>query len=306
MASALQGKLSEGVVANVLQFLGLNGVTGCLFLNATSKEGRVFLEKGRVVHVRSGNLYDIPALATQLTWLEGDFFFDSSTPIPEKTIRLAVDKLLLQAAQNNAENLDDNAQSGFALGATSILIGNDSQSKTTTVEMNIHTLKILPLLDGERTLAHVAEESRLPLESVIKVAKELIKKSIAQPKETLAISEGRIFELWQAAFAKLEVYVKVNKLGDFQVMWSKVANLLAEEYPCLDPFMPEIKYTELGLTNMASSFSPDYLGALLAVTKQLAKTYKLSSDDLRKIMKISPENLTFAELEASKLHRLIR
>ena len=182
MASELQGELGEGTIENVLQFLGLNSATGCLSLNTPTQQGKVFLEKGRVVHVSAGDLQDISALATQLAWQEGDFFFDPSIPIPEKTIRLAVDKLLLKAYQSDRSTKDSKSQ--LQLDASSKLISSDSQGKVkTTVEINIHSLRILPLLDGKRTLTDVAKDSKLSLGKVIETSQKLVARGLAQPTD---------------------------------------------------------------------------------------------------------------------------
>ncbi len=303
MASELQGKLGEGIVENILQFLGLSGSTGCLSLDTPIQEGKVFLEQGLVVHVRAGNIRDILALAAQLSWQEGDFLFDPSIPIPEKTIRLAVDKLLLKTCQSDIGDSDDKSQS--RLDASSKLVSNVSQNQAeTTMEVDIYTLRILPLLDGKRTLADIARESKLPLEKVLEASSRLLKKSLAQSKRE-KVKDEKILKLWHTAFTELEAYIKAKKLGDFQVTWSKVANALAEEHPCLDPFRPELKYTDSGLAHKISNLDSNYPKALLAVTKQLAKTYKLSRDDMSKIMKVNMETMSAAELKASGLIHLI-
>ena len=306
MASELQGELGEGVVENILQFLGLNNSTGCLLLNTPTQQGKVFLEKGRVAHVCAGNLRDIPALATQLLWQEGNFSFDPSIPIPEKTIRLAVDKLLLKAYQSDLSDLNKaQLQSQSQLGGSSILISSPQERVKTTVEINIHALKILPLLNGKRTLSDVAKDSSLSLERVLATSKKLIERGLAENKGIQNVNKERVFKLWHNAFAELEAYFTAKKLGNFQVMWTKAANILAKDYPCLDPFMPELKYTQSGLVRKTSNLDDGYPKALLAVTRQLAKTYKLSSNDLSRIMKVNSETLTSAELEVSGLIHLL-
>ena len=303
MASELQGKLGEGVVENILQFLGLSGSTGCLSLDTFTQEGKVFLEKGLVVHVQADNLRDISALATQLLWQEGNFLFDPSIPIPKKTISLVVDKLLLETYQSDTSNSATKAQS--KLDASSQLASRLSQNKVETpLEIDSNSLRILPLLDGKRTLSDVAIDSKLPLEKVIEASRKLLKKSLAQLKDA-KVKDERILKLWRTAFSELEAHVKAKKLGDFQVTWSKVANALAEDHSCLDPFRPELKYTKSGLAHKVSNLDPNYPKALLAVTKQLAKTYKLSRDDMSKVMKVNMETMTAAELKASGLIRLL-
>ena len=96
---ALQGRLGDGVLANLIQYLSLNRASGCLQVaDDEAGRGRVFLMLGRVEHVEVGDLEGVTALAVLLGWHEGRFSFRVGVEARRRTIDVPVDALLLQAS----------------------------------------------------------------------------------------------------------------------------------------------------------------------------------------------------------------
>src|SRR5690606_13186857 len=96
--STLNGRLGEGVVANVLQYLQLSQGTGCLSLvHPARRHAQVYLENGKVVFVEARPLYDLAALTAILEWHEGRFSFRPGVVAPRRSMSRNVDTLLLEA-----------------------------------------------------------------------------------------------------------------------------------------------------------------------------------------------------------------
>ena len=96
---ALQGRLGDGVLANLIQYLALNHASGCLQIaDEDAGHGRVYLIRGRVEHVDVGDAVGIPALTVLLGWHEGRFSFRVGVEARRRTIDVPVDALLLQAS----------------------------------------------------------------------------------------------------------------------------------------------------------------------------------------------------------------
>lgn len=96
---ALQGRLGDGVLANLIQYLALNHASGCLqVVDDDAGRGRVYMMRGRVEHVEVGNAVGLPALTVLLGWHEGRFSFRVGVEARRRTIDLPVDALLLQAS----------------------------------------------------------------------------------------------------------------------------------------------------------------------------------------------------------------
>lgn len=101
--NALQGRLGDGVLANLVQYLALNQASGCLQVvsdpDVTERgSGYLFLASGRVEHVALADLEGISALSRMLDWRHGRFAFRVGVAAPRRSLDLSVDALLLQAS----------------------------------------------------------------------------------------------------------------------------------------------------------------------------------------------------------------
>lgn len=101
--NALQGRLGDGVLANLVQYLALNQATGCLQVVgdadvADEGSGYVYLQRGRVEHVALADVEGVAALSRLLAWRAGRFAFRVGVAAPRRTLDLSVDALLLHAS----------------------------------------------------------------------------------------------------------------------------------------------------------------------------------------------------------------
>ena len=103
--NALQGRLGEGVLVNLVQYLALNLASGCLHVLGDGRgSGHVYLRRGRVEHVEVGAVAGLPALTELLGWRQGHFAFRVGVHPPRRTLELSVDALLLQASYGSDVN----------------------------------------------------------------------------------------------------------------------------------------------------------------------------------------------------------
>jgi hypothetical protein len=101
--NALQGRLGDGVLANLVQYLALHQATGCLQVVgdadvAERGSGYVYLQHGRVEHVALADVEGVAALSRLLGWRSGRFAFRVGVAPPQRTLDLSVDALLLHAS----------------------------------------------------------------------------------------------------------------------------------------------------------------------------------------------------------------
>lgn len=107
----LQGRLGEGVLANLVQYLSLNQASGCLHVVGEGRgSGHVYLRCGLVEHVEVGALAGLPALTQLLGWRQGHFAFRVGMDAPRRTLALPVDALLLHASFGSDVNGDAGAR----------------------------------------------------------------------------------------------------------------------------------------------------------------------------------------------------
>lgn len=101
----LQGRLGEGVLANLVQYLSLNQASGCLdVVGDGCGSGHLYLRGGSVEHVEVGVVAGLPALTELLGWRQGRFVFHLGVDAPRRTLALPVDALLLHASYGSDVN----------------------------------------------------------------------------------------------------------------------------------------------------------------------------------------------------------
>lgn len=102
--SSLTGRIEEGVLPNLLQYLSLSQASGCLMLRHPQRlHANVYVDQGRVVFVDARPLYDLAALAALLRWREGRFAFRPGVRSPRNTLTSSTATLLLQATHKADE-----------------------------------------------------------------------------------------------------------------------------------------------------------------------------------------------------------
>lgn len=173
-----EGKLREGLLANTLQYLSLNQVTGCLLLRKRSGvTGKVFFEQGKLVHAVADKQLGVTALARLLTWQNGRFGFFEDVPSPARTVKISLDHALMQASYE----IDVSTRLHAPLAADSILkmrqdISEDlAQNTHTTVSLNLKTLLLLRYIDGRMSLGDIAKRFGVPLADILSPADELLR-----------------------------------------------------------------------------------------------------------------------------------
>ena len=223
MKSSLQGQLEEGILSNLLQYLALNRVSGCLQLrNARNRIGEIFFHKGNIVHVEVGKHQGIPALAILMTWRTGGFNFRVQVAAPQHSIQLALNNLLLEASRY-AETLEINSaadmgahddqddaynepaleESGIKeyiegeehLTAESVLVPVLGTQTQGTIELRLPTLNLYMQFDGSRSLGEIASRMGVPVENVIHVADELLEQGFIEFASSPVVSSNFVTDL---------------------------------------------------------------------------------------------------------------
>lgn len=211
--TSLTGRIEEGVLPNLLQYLSLSHASGCLMLRHPQKlHANVYVEGGRVVFVDAKPLYDLAALAALLRWNDGRFAFRPGVRSPRNTLTSSTETLLLQATQkadeisgSGADGIDadsvltaltqrvgvgsgaaggePDAGAGYEFGPVTLL-GDPVDGATRhaasrrvaldTVSLSLAALDLWRRLDGASSLRQLAAETGRPVEAVVAAARELL------------------------------------------------------------------------------------------------------------------------------------
>ena len=209
--TSLNGRIEEGVLPNLLQYLSLSQASGCLLLRHPKRlHANVYVDEGRVVFVDAKPLYDLAALAALLRWTEGRFAFRPGVRAPRNTLTSSTETLLLQATQKADEiagrganeidadtvlvavtqsdrptgqglsqNSDDSGPS-YEFGPVSLL-GDPARGSrprvaepvADTVSLSLSALELWRRLDGVSSLRQLAASSGRRVPDVVSAALEL-------------------------------------------------------------------------------------------------------------------------------------
>jgi len=215
--TSLHGRIEEGVLPNLLQYLSLSQASGCLMLRHPQKlHANLYLDAGRVVFVDAKPLYDLAALAALLRWHDGRFAFRPGVRAPRNTLTSSTETLLLQATQKadeisgaGGDEIDaDSVLTAVAQGATSVdtglgrgkelaggpsyefgpvtLLGDPVGGAVSpppavvvdTVSLSLTALDLWRRLDGVSSLRQLAATAGRPVADVVGAAKELLNNAL--------------------------------------------------------------------------------------------------------------------------------
>ncbi len=235
----IQGQIEEGVLVNLLQYLNLNSASGVLRLqSARGATAEIYTDAGQVVHADVRGAEGVGALVALLGWSDGRFGFQSNVRPPKRTIDKPLDALLLEVAYQTdhaAGPAAEPLEAGTVLAPVSL--SPSQQGKR--VALPLVAIRMLPHLDGARSLRAVAAELGVALDEVMSAAGVLLDNELA------TVAAGRLLE---AGF--------INNLTDL------VRDIMG---PLADIVMDE-SLDELGVT--ASTVPEAQLDALLELLEQ--------------------------------------
>jgi len=159
---AIRGSLSEASLPDVLQLLAMGSKTGCLTLNVDDASGSIYFENGRVCYasVSTRTLDTDDAVFAMFNWTHGAFSFEPGENPPAGVARTAVDpqELLLEGARRVDEwSLIEKKVPNFDI----VFALDRQQMLHNTIAFSREQQTLLPLIDGNRTVRELMQESKL-------------------------------------------------------------------------------------------------------------------------------------------------
>ena len=195
--SALHGDIEEGVLANLLQYLALSQASGCLSLRHPARaRGDVYLESGRVVYVDADPHFDLAGLTELMRWQRGSFSFRPGVDAPHRTLSDSTERLLLEASHRF--DTEPTGSANEPLDGPTVLVPHASPVDGHTL-VSLSALHVWRALDGEVSLADLAEASGLPLRVVVGGAGELVRRGLAAPADQVLVDRAFVQELTREA-----------------------------------------------------------------------------------------------------------
>lgn len=176
--SDLKGNLEQMHLPEVIQTLSMNQKTGGLTINSNNRIGKIYFESGEVVQASLGQFQGDEALYRVLIWDEGTFEFDTSDTSSQPPIGKTTTSLLMEGF----EERDEFFKYKKAMPSFSYLL---KIVKTSSEDIKSATQKVLGLIDGQRTIQEIIEQSSLNYLLTTKILYTLVKKGLVEAKENV-------------------------------------------------------------------------------------------------------------------------
>jgi Domain of unknown function (DUF4388) len=163
----VRGSLGIFSLLDLLQLLGSNQSKGLLSIHHPSnREGRVYFDAGRVIFAQFDTLEDAEAVRAMLRDERGNFEFIPGRTPAKKTIAASLDNFLFEVIRELDEGTKTTVEKKIPppndFDAPRIL-DNDRISSLT---LSADEFSVIELIDGERSVAGIAQIANQPLELV--------------------------------------------------------------------------------------------------------------------------------------------
>jgi uncharacterized membrane protein YgcG len=174
----LSGTIQEGFLANLLQYLAINRVSGYLKLETMDTAGQIavgqiYFRQGRVTHAITGGERAITAIATLMLWTSGEFSFKTGEFQTEISIETSLEHLLMEVSRR----LDEHHLKTFdprKLTAGTVLQRRDIDELEGAIPVPGNSILLLASVDGRQSLGQLAKTLNTPLEALIQIAQQLV------------------------------------------------------------------------------------------------------------------------------------
>lgn len=102
-AAGVTGSLSEMSFTDIIQIVAAGNKTMEIRLSRQGTEGRVFVDKGQIMHAETNTLQGEEAFYALMHWADGTFATQQCTQLPAQTIHNTVMALLMEGARQHDE-----------------------------------------------------------------------------------------------------------------------------------------------------------------------------------------------------------
>jgi hypothetical protein len=197
----LSGTIQEGFLANLLQYLAINRVSGYLKLETVDQVGQVgagqiaigqiYFRQGRVTHAITGGERAVTAVATLMLWNSGEFSFRPGEFQTEISIDTSLEHLLMEVSKRLDEH-QLKMTNAPKLHAGTVLQRREIDELEGAIPVPGNAILLLASVDGRQSLGQLAKTLNTPLEVLIQIAQQLVDIGLLLVTTRTAVDAGPI------------------------------------------------------------------------------------------------------------------
>jgi hypothetical protein len=153
----LDGNLEDFPLADVLQLINMGSRTGLLSISNADVTAKIWFERGQAVHAEVGDMEGEKAVYETFNWREGRFTFDTDAVTQLKSIDLDCQNLIMEAVRR----LDEWTKLRKIIPRSNFIVSFAAGpgEKTGNITLQAHEWKVLSLVNGELSVAALAEKT---------------------------------------------------------------------------------------------------------------------------------------------------
>lgn len=193
---AFQGSLKELPLPDIIQLVSVSGKTGKFTLSRDAERGFIFLKNGQMTHAQVGDLTGEEAVYTLAIWNSGDFQFSPNEEPERQTITKSNTNLLMESARR----LDEWRVLSKKIPSVDMVPElHVRENRHEQVTLNPQEWVIVTRINGERSIAEIAQTLGVAAFDVAKVLYGMITSELVQLKKkdpsALTGADGELVDL---------------------------------------------------------------------------------------------------------------
>lgn len=178
---AFQGSLRELPLPDIIQLVAVSGKTGVFVLRNGAQSGKIFLEKGQIVHAEVSGLVGEQAVYELARWLQGDFVFTPGAEAEARTVDKSNTNLLMEAARQ----IDEWKILSKKIESTSLVPVFAAHASGTSVSFSPSEWAVITRVDERRSIEDIAAALGHGAFEVCKVVYGLLTSGVLSLREDL-------------------------------------------------------------------------------------------------------------------------
>lgn len=157
---SLAGDLQDFEITDVFQLIQLGQKDGTLRIQAADDVGIVYFKNGMVAHAQTNVVQGEPAIDIILSWKKGRFVFSPGQDMPQHTVDLPIQQVILEAARR----IDELKRIQKLIPSFDVVleIVEVPQAGVDKIQLNPREWKVLSFVDGSLTAKQIAQKSNIP------------------------------------------------------------------------------------------------------------------------------------------------
>ncbi len=178
---AFQGSLRELPLPDIIQLVAVSGKTGVFVLRNGAQTGKIYLEKGQIVHADVVGMVGEQAVYELARWLQGDFVFTPGAEAEARTVDKSNTNLLMEAARQ----IDEWKILSKKIESTRLVPVFTPQSTGTSVSFSSAEWALITRVDERRNIEEIAAALGHGAFEVCKVVYGLLTSGVLSLREDL-------------------------------------------------------------------------------------------------------------------------